>query len=475
MRTTKVIMQVIDSDSKVESANYSACSLAPPTDLSTIRIMVENIVQEVRECIRSADPSEEVDGTLLRRLITAPLGKVKIVRDYCAGYVHHDALASRDQKRLISDLQQASSSVATTVSCQGKRKEISSNKNKFSPRYLSYEYVTEMFDMARDLHYGLDCFENFKIERQKPRFDQMYNIINQDNELMKVMFLMNIKLTSVCFIIYIFKVIFFQLAQPRVSFIHRRQDSDLPALTGRLLEVSIHVQAIDSSSWPENVIIYFDDRRNHTKRNGYDTLVEESFDSSSELMRSDVNFEEREKKEEKGTFQLLDVCPLPHYCVDDFTPDRKFFRAMHSEHKLLIEHVPPGVHVHAFSDRFVSNILLIPIHNFDFNHLPSLRVLRHGILCLQTCYKFFCLFKVNFNINQSLSFAIFIFQIYRDPPTDFKEYVKKYVENIWPRLRVRVLGWSEDCPPVFPTVNSKGFKIALKKIIGRIDTTIGFK
>ncbi|KHJ86434.1 hypothetical protein OESDEN_13820 [Oesophagostomum dentatum] len=41
------------------------------------------------------------------------------------------------------------------------------------------------------------------------------------------------------------------------------------------------------------------------------------------------------------------------------------------------------------------------------------------------------------------------------------------------RLRARVQGWIDgSCPPSFPVMNSKGFKIALEKTISRMDTVI---
>ncbi|VDL63420.1 unnamed protein product [Nippostrongylus brasiliensis] len=71
-----------------------------------------------------------------------------------------------------------------------------------------------------------------------------------------------------------------------------------------------------------------------------------------------------------GTFEVLDECPGK--CdADHLQPSRKFFTAVFKEHKVLAEHVPDNIHVHAFANKLNSlHVLIIGPVGTPFDSTP---------------------------------------------------------------------------------------------------------
>ncbi|EYB83488.1 hypothetical protein Y032_0334g2831 [Ancylostoma ceylanicum] len=249
----------------------------------------------------------------------------------------------------------------------------------------------------------------------------------------------------------------------------------------------------------------------------------------------------------KGTFMVLDECPAGGDS-SDFAPSRKFYATVFKEHKMLTEHVPDSIHVHAFASRLnVIHVLIVGPSGTPFDCTPfyftiklpsdypekppevtyvaysqeqlNPNLYQSGKVCtsllgtwsgqgvetwnpsksnlLQVLLSIQALILVpepyyneagyesrkqqtemadrskRYNETATINSLEYLLKIYKDPPSDFKELVKEIVENEWPGLRSRVQGWIDGShPPLFPVMNSKGFKMALEKAITRMDAQI---
>ncbi|KAK6049649.1 hypothetical protein COOONC_12846, partial [Cooperia oncophora] len=71
-----------------------------------------------------------------------------------------------------------------------------------------------------------------------------------------------------------------------------------------------------------------------------------------------------------GSFEILDEYPDTSDSLDG-SPSRKFYSAVFKEHKVLSEHVPDNIHVHAFANRLnVLHVLIIGPVGTPFDTTP---------------------------------------------------------------------------------------------------------
>ncbi|XGW15653.1 hypothetical protein V3C99_001249 [Haemonchus contortus] len=78
-----------------------------------------------------------------------------------------------------------------------------------------------------------------------------------------------------------------------------------------------------------------------------------------------------------------------------------------------------------------------------------------------------------YNETATINSLEYLLKVYLEPPGDFKELIKSFVEKSWIELRQRINGWiNGTADPSFPVMGSKGFKMALKKAVDRLDAAI---
>ncbi|WKX99358.1 hypothetical protein Q1695_014328 [Nippostrongylus brasiliensis] len=246
-------------------------------------------------------------------------------------------------------------------------------------------------------------------------------------------------------------------------------------------------------------------------------------------------------------FKVLDECPGK--CdADHLQPSRKFFTAVFKEHKVLAEHVPDNIHVHAFANKLNSlHVLIIGPVGTPFDSTPFFfkfrlpyeypqkppevtyvaysqeqlnpNLYQNGKVCtsllgtwsgqgvetwnpsksniLQVLLSIQALILVpepyfneagyesrkqqsemsdrsrRYNETATINSLEYLLKIYKEPPSDFKDVVRKSVRKSWPGLRSRINGWiSGESEPAFPTMGSKGFKMALEKAAAKLDAAI---
>ncbi|CAJ0599510.1 unnamed protein product [Cylicocyclus nassatus] len=250
---------------------------------------------------------------------------------------------------------------------------------------------------------------------------------------------------------------------------------------------------------------------------------------------------------QKGTFTMLDECPDPQDHSESLA-NRKFYSTVFKEHKMLAQHVPDSIHVHAFANRLnVLHVIIMGPSGTPFDSTPFYFIFKlgsdypekppevtyvaysqeqlnpnlyqNGKVCtsllgtwsgqgvetwnpaksnlLQVLLSIQALILVpepyyneagyetrkqqtemadrskRYNETATINSLEYMLKIYKDPPSDFKELVKELVEKEYTGLRNRVKGWIDDSkPPLFPIMNSKGFKLALEKAIDRLDAAI---
>ncbi|VDM52195.1 unnamed protein product [Angiostrongylus costaricensis] len=78
-----------------------------------------------------------------------------------------------------------------------------------------------------------------------------------------------------------------------------------------------------------------------------------------------------------------------------------------------------------------------------------------------------------YNETVAINSLEYLHKIYLEPPAEFSDMIREFVRKSWSRLHCRINGWiSGDAPPSFPVMNSKGFKVALEKILSKITTAV---
>ncbi|KHJ84315.1 hypothetical protein OESDEN_15974 [Oesophagostomum dentatum] len=68
---------------------------------------------------------------------------------------------------------------------------------------------------------------------------------------------------------------------------------------------------------------------------------------------------------------MLDECPDPPEDHGEFAATRMFYSTVFKEHRMLAEHVPESIHVHAFADRLnVLHVLIMGPSGTPFDSTP---------------------------------------------------------------------------------------------------------
>ncbi|KAK6742185.1 hypothetical protein RB195_009822 [Necator americanus] len=270
-------------------------------------------------------------------------------------------------------------------------------------------------------------------------------------------------------------------------------------------------------------------------------------DACSLKQRSTLTSMDTKTDRNKGTFTVLDECP-ESTDSSGFIPNRKFYTTVFKEHKMLAEHVPDSIHVHAFANRLnIIHVLIMGPSGTPFDSTPfyftiklpndypekppevtyvaysqeqlNPNLYQNGKVCtsllgtwsgqgvetwnpstsnlLQVLLSIQALILVpepyyneagyesrkqqsemadrskRYNETATINSLEYLLKIYKDPPSNFKKLVKELVEREWPGLYYRAKGWVDNSrPPLFPIMNSKGFRMALEKAITRLDSEI---
>ncbi|KJH46281.1 ubiquitin--protein ligase [Dictyocaulus viviparus] len=213
------------------------------------------------------------------------------------------------------------------------------------------------------------------------------------------------------------------------------------------------------------------------------------------------------KKGFKRTFEMIDEHVDVHSNDGGITMGKKFYAAIFKEHKMLAEHLPDNIYVHAFGNRLnILHVLIIgpagtPFENVPFffkfklphdyplkppdgveTWIPMKSNLYQVLLSIQALVlvpepyyneagyesrkeqKEMGDRSRRYNEMATINSLEYLYKIYMEPPNDFKNVIRKFVRNSWPQLHCRINGWiSGSAPPLFPVMNSEGFKIALEK------------
>ncbi|EPB67871.1 hypothetical protein ANCCEY_13036 [Ancylostoma ceylanicum] len=160
----------------------------------------------------------------------------------------------------------------------------------------------------------------------------------------------------------------------------------------------------------------------------------------------------------KGTFMVLDECPAGGDS-SDFAPSRKFYATVFKEHKMLTEHVPDSIHVHAFASRRGGEIAMIPgnicslfaraaqsesVSKWKGLHKSAWYMVWPALILVPEPYYNEAGYESRkqqtemadrskrYNETATINSLEYLLKIYKDPPSDFKELVKEIVENEWP-------------------------------------------
>ncbi|VDK51938.1 unnamed protein product [Cylicostephanus goldi] len=81
---------------------------------------------------------------------------------------------------------------------------------------------------------------------------------------------------------------------------------------------------------------------------------------------------------QKGTFTMLDECPDPQDHSES-PANRKFYSTVFKEHKMLAQHVPDSIHVHAFANRLnVLHVIIMGPSGTPFDSTPFYFIFKLG-------------------------------------------------------------------------------------------------
>ncbi|KAK5982092.1 Ubiquitin--protein ligase [Trichostrongylus colubriformis] len=265
-------------------------------------------------------------------------------------------------------------------------------------------------------------------------------------------------------------------------------------------------------------------------------------------------------KSAAGTFEVLDEYPVKNELFDGL-PSRKFYSAVFKEHKVLSEHVPDSIHVHAFANRLnILHVLIMGPVGTPFDTTPFFfkfklppdypqkppevltrpnkanssykvtyvaysqeqlnpNLYQNGKVCtsllgtwsgqgvetwnpvksniLQVLLSIQALILVpepyfneagyesrkqqsemsdrsrRYNETATVNSLEYLLKIYMEPPSDFEQLIKSFVEKAWIGLRQRINSWiSGSGTPSFPVMGSKGFKMALEKAVDKLNAVV---